>query len=108
MRRDAASRTVNRGPGAGAVRTLSQNCRAALPGHHDGGKRNWRCLSWPAAPSRDRSQVAVLCSACCPQVEFPGFARKILPEAVMRFFAHYLEPCLAVDMSRRTKNALGP
>src|SRR5215468_9061663 len=43
-----------------------------------------------------------------PQVKFPGLARKILPEAVMLFFAHDLEPCLFVEVSRRMKNALRP
>src|SRR5262245_50228796 len=43
-----------------------------------------------------------------PQIELPSLGGKILPEAVMLFFAHDLEPCLFVDVSRRMKNALRP
>ena len=45
---------------------------------------------------------------CRPEGEFPGLGRKILPEAVMLFFAHEVEPCLFVDVSRRMKSALRP
>ena len=42
------------------------------------------------------------------QLEFPSLGRKILPEAVMLFFAHDLEPGLLVEMSCRMKDALRP
>jgi hypothetical protein len=45
---------------------------------------------------------------CSPQVEFPGLGRKILPEAVMLFFAHDPEPCLFINVSGCVKNALCP
>ena len=45
---------------------------------------------------------------CRPKGEFPGLGRKILPEAVMLFFAHEVEPCLFVDVSRSMKSALRP
>src|SRR5262245_7962795 len=47
-------------------------------------------------------------TTCCPQVEFPSLGRKILPEAVMLFFAHDLESGLFVQVSCRMKNALRP
>lgn len=42
------------------------------------------------------------------KLEFPSLGRKILPKAVMLFFAYDLKPCLFVDMSRRVEDALRP
>ncbi len=47
-------------------------------------------------------------NAAVLKLQFPGLSRKILPEAVMLFFADDLETCLFVDVSRCVQNALRP
>jgi hypothetical protein len=100
----AAFRRQRNAPNCGA----GPRRRATAAGGPQRCSHLWRSLSAAGFGARSYKKIAAVIVRFRPKFQFPGFARKILAEAVMRFFAHWLEPCLDVNMSRRTKSALGP